>query len=304
MKQYLYLINAAIYALLLYLHGHFSAKADALEAAFQRLGWQAYNGPDLDSPDNLYYGLWIGCSLGSAILAIASIGGRSETEQKTLSQLWLYLSLFFACCSVMAWLTDGSFSLKESQFLVTGAAIVQVIVSLVLFSKKLWVERVDLVLKYLFLVQALVFLGALALGVFFWQWDVAILERISSVRAEGGTIYDDQGMYLEGFNHRLPENIYHAILMGISLLCLLVTALAKQANRFKNVYRTCLIVLLLYSAFVYANNGHMDMGETLPFWGGQIVYLTALSFYLFIKTEDKLPDPTPSNPDILDDWTP
>lgn len=303
MARFLYLIHGAAYGLLLYLHSYYAAQADFLWEAFQRLGWEAYDGPPLNSLNNSYYGRWTLCSMVSVGGAFLGMQSPTNDEERGLYSIWCYLSIFFTLCSFLAWLADGLVSFSEAQLPVIGAAATQITLSLILFSKTWWIERVNRVLKHLFLGQSVAFLGALCLGFYCWQWDQTILERIQTVEAIGGIIYNENGMYLEGFNHRTPENRYHAILTLISLIGLVITALAQLKGGLKTGYFGGLFLLLLYSVFIYFNNGSFDMQELLPFWTVQNGGLMVLSCWLFLKTEDNLPNPIPSSSDVLDDGT-
>lgn len=99
----LYCLHGLLYAYLLYLGFFYLELDEQLRGEFDRVGWQNYDGLDLDYPENTYYAIWIGCSIISFFLA------RMVSESKSSIALSLKgfaaFFLFIMCCCI-GWMAE------------------------------------------------------------------------------------------------------------------------------------------------------------------------------------------------------
>lgn len=299
MKRFIYISNILVHILLILLSHHFATQYELIWTEFDRLGWQNYNGPDLDSPANTYYMIWVVCSLLYSLMAYILYKQAELPISQKIHRLWLGLNVLGLVGAALSYLSDGSISLEESKLITIGTSSIQLLLSLVLLNYPFLSKRLGLMLKSLFLLQAFAFFFSLALGQLCLHWDAVIEGRIVLEEASGGSIYTNEGMYKKGFDNDLPENTFNAFLILLSLSCLGVVSLAQKKSTVMTLYTYALIFLLLYSVFIYINDGSFDMQETFFWWLSQLVLLLFISSYLFIKT--KAFASSGSNTNVLDD---
>ena len=287
MAVFTYLVIAFLYAYMMYLGFYYLEVDSALVQNFLEVGWENYNGPDIDSPENSYYAIWVVVSLMTTLFIWWRYWmGRVMVK---LEKILGISSLLLLAVFIILYFGDGDASIKESKFFWVFAALFQIVLSIGICFYTSFSRSIDRVLKYLYGLNAVAYVAALALGYYFQQWDNAILADIESVGWEN----------YNGIDKDVPENSYHLGLMLLNIASLLFSWWDNEKNRVRLAFKGFSLVFFLYSAFVYINDGNPDMTETSVWWNILSMIMIALSAYLFYITKDKLPQQV--NPNILDD---
>lgn len=287
MKVFIYLVNAILYGGMMYLGFYYMELDKVLMENFFEAGWENYNGPDIDSPENSYFGIWAVVSLMTTLFIWWRY--RAGRLMVKLEKVLGISSLLLLAVFIILYFQDGDASMKESKFFWVFASLLQIVLSVGICFYTSFSRSIDRVLKYLYGLNAVAYIAALALGYYFQQWDNAILAEIGSV---GWDNYN-------GIDKDVPENTYHLGLMLLSVASLIFSWWDKEKNKFRLAFKGFSLLFFLYSAFVYVNDGNPDMTETAVWWNILSIIMIALSAYLFYITKDKLPQQM--NSDILDD---
>jgi hypothetical protein len=212
---------------------------------------------------------------------------------------WVAASVFMLFAYLVFYFLDGDASLKETQFVWVLTGGLQIGISILLFFRPVELQNIDKKLKSLFGLSAVVYVALLVFGFYCLLWDDEIVLKIAKVN---GDIHDGNGMYRDGFDKDVPENSYHLSLIIANLLSLVIAFLAKKANKWLTVYKWLMGVFLLYSLFVYINDGNPDMRETKYWWISLGVLAILNSFILYTTTKKELPQKRYDD-NLLDDFS-
>lgn len=287
----LYLLYALGYAYLIHL-GFYYLEVDAtLWAEFDRVGWEQYDGPDLDSPENTYYGIWIFASLFTIFVAFI---GKMVDKDSTIAPLVFLVATVSLLGYGLLYVADGRFSLKETQagWIFTGS--VQILIGIGSVFNTFVSRMVHFGLKQLFFFNAIVYVLLFLLGQYFLNLDTSILAEM-----------DRLGENYDGLHYDFPENTYHLILTVLTLVSLFLGGMLKDKDLLNSMYKWTLIIFFLYSIFVFINDGNPDMTETQYWWMGLTILTSIFSFLISRGLENKLPKREEEevfyNDNILDD---
>ena len=293
MKRW-YILHSALH-LLLYGLGFYFLQLDAeLTAKFWEVGWQNYDGKDIDFPENTYYFAWMLACLWSLFLA------QVQDKDTMLVRAWKGISVLFFIGYLLCYFSDGGVSMKESLVGWHFTTAVQILFPILLYNYEHLSNNISFTQKQLFGLNALLYLALLGLGFYCLQWFYKIEALIQEIRANGGSIYDNNGMYSSpDYDNDIPCNTYHLILTFATLFSIFLTLLSQQKTRPLNTYKGFLCVFFLYSIFVYINDGNPDMEETLFWWPTLCLLSFGLSAFIYWSTPNQIPK-TNEN-DILDD---
>lgn len=287
----LYILHAIFYAYLIHLGFYYLEVDAALWAEFDRVGWEQYSGPDLDSPENTYYSIWIFASLFTVFVAFI---GKMANEDSTIAPLVFLVATISLLGYGLLYAADGRFSIKETQvgWIFTGS--VQILIGVGGLFNTFIAKMVNFGLKQLFFLNGIVYVFLFLLGRYFLDWDINILAEM-----------DRLGDNYEGVHYDFPENTYHLILTGLTLVSLFLGAMLRDKDFVSSMYKWILIVFFLYSIFVFINDGNPDMAETQYWWMGLTILTSVFSFLIARRLENTLPkreeEETFYNDNILDD---
>jgi hypothetical protein len=261
-----------------------------LWAEFSRVGWEHYEGADLDSPENSYYTIWLIASLFTAFIAWIA----KAADENSVVARW---SFFVASISVIGYsvllFEDGDVSIKESQMSWIFIGSFQVLMGLGGVFSSFLTRIAKIGLKQLFFFNGVLYALALGLGFCFLSLDNDILTE----KARLGELY-------EGLSRHFPENTYHFILIMLTVGSLLLSRMIKGETRLYPIYQWLLRFFFLYNVIVLLNRGSLDMRETQFWWVSLTLITSVLSFLIFRTLKNKLPereDETFYKDNILDD---
>lgn len=285
----LYLLHALFYAYLVHLGFYYMELDEALWAEFSRVGWEHYEGADLDSPENSYYTIWLIASLFTAFVAWIV---KTSNEDLVIAR-W---SFFVASISVIVYgvllFEDGDVSMKESQMSWVFIGSFQVLMGSGGVFSSFLTQIAKVGLKQLFFFNGVLYALALGLGFCFLSLDNDILVE----KARLGELY-------EGLSRHFPENTYHFILIILTVCSLFLASMIKAEKLIFPIYKWLLMFFFLYNVVVLLNRGSLDMRETQFWWVSLTLITSVLSFLIFRTLENKLPEKEETfyKDNILDD---
>lgn len=275
----LYFLYTLFYACLIYLGFYYLELDAALWAEFSRVGWESYDGLDLDYPENQYYLIW---TIASLVTMIAAWRRRRADEDVAIAS-WAFLGGLISLIGYgLLFYADGRISLKESQmgWLFTGTF--QILIGLGGVFNNVLARMVKISLKQLFFLNGVLYAVALGLGFYFLNLDNKILAEM-----------DRLGETYQGIHYDFPENTYHFILAVLTVGSLFLGSMIKKVKKVVIVYpmyKWLLVFFFLYSVFVFINDGNPDMGETQLWWLLLTILTSILSFVISGILENKLPE--------------
>ncbi|MBL4650582.1 MAG: hypothetical protein JKY03_12695 [Aureispira sp.] len=272
----LYLLHALFYAYLIHLGFYYMELDEALWVEFARVGWEHYEGADVDSPENSYYTIWLVASLFTAFVAWTV---KTSAEDSVIAR-W---SFFVASISVIAYgvllFEDGDVSMKESQMSWIFIGSFQVLMGLGGVFSSFLTKVGKIGLKQLFFFNGVLYALALGLGFYFLSLDNNILAE----KARLGELY-------EGLSRHFPENTYHFILAILTVGSLFLGRRIKGKALIYPIHQWLLLLFFLYNVIVLLNRGSLDMRETQYWWVSLTLITSVFSFLIFRTLENKLPE--------------
>ncbi|CAA6801318.1 MAG: Unknown protein [uncultured Aureispira sp.] len=287
-----YVLQVLFYAYLIHLGFYYKEVDATLWAEFSRVGWERYDGPELDYPENTYYLIW---AIASLITTFVAWVFKLDDEDSALAQGLFFMGALFTIGYTILFFQDGSVSIKSSQMAWIFTSVFQIVMGIGgIFSASL-AKIAKISLRQLFFLNGLLHLVALGLGFYFLHWDQTILAESNRL----GELY-------EGLSTRFCENTYHFILMSLTIASLFLGNMIKAKELIYPMYQWLLIGFFLYSGFVVLNNGNPDMEETQYWWGSLTIITSILSFLIARTIENKLPEraeKTIYKDTILDDFS-
>jgi hypothetical protein len=286
----LYFLHALFYAYLVHLGFYYMELDEVLWVEFTRVGWENYEGADLDSPENSYYKIWLIASLFTAFTAWVV---KTSNEDSVIAP-W---SFFVASISVIGYsvllFEDGDISIKESQMSWVFIGSFQVLMGLGAVFSSFLRKVAKKGLKQLFFFNGVLYALALGLGFCFLSLDNEILAE----KARLGELY-------EGLSRHFSENTYHFILAILTVGSLFLASMIKDKALIYPIYKWLLMFFFLYNIIVLVNGGGLNMRETQFWWASLTLITSVLSFLISRRLENKLPEreaETFYHDNILDD---
>jgi hypothetical protein len=261
-----------------------------LWAEFSRVGWENYDGLDLDYPENTYYLIWV---VASVFTAFITWGIKTTNEDSVVAQFSFFVAILSMIGYSVLLMADGDVSMKESKMSWIFISSFQIMMGLGGLYSSFLTKIAENALKQLFFFNGVLYALALGFGFYFLSLDNNILAE----KARMGELY-------EGLNRHFPENTYHLILAILTVGSLFLASMIKKKELIYPIYTWLLLFFLFYNLIVLIGRGSLDMRET-QFWWVCFTLVTSIFSFLISKIlENKLPEKEEEifyNDNILDD---
>lgn len=288
-------LSVGWYGLLFFWGFYYLALDQELYEEFFRVGWENYEGLSLSYPENAYYSKWLYSTLVSFfILRFLPL------EQSLFKTKLIIVNLLFCLSYLGLYFVDGDISIKEGKVWWIITSICQVVGHSMLIAEEMLKEHSQRFLKFIYSFQALLYLGFIGLGLYYWQWDLELVEEKENL----GWQHHDKVMVPAGRAVKVPELNYHTILMVGAVLSLAMNALVGPSNKWLSRLNVLLLLFTLYSGVVYFNGYSFTMQETMGWWISGCGWVAAIFAILAWQTKPATPDLEPLYEDnLLDDFS-
>lgn len=274
------LLSVGWYALLFYGGFYYLNLDQELYEEFFRVGWENYEGLSLSYAENSYYSYWLSSSLVSLFIL-----RFFPLKQSLFKSKLIVVNLLFLLSYVALYFMDGDISIKESKIWWMITSISQIVGHSMLISEQVLKQHSQRFLKFIYSFQALLYLGFIGLGFYYWQWDLALLEEKENL----GWQHHDNVMVPAGRAVKIPELNYHTILIVGAILSLAMNALVGPTNKWLLRLNALLLLLLVYSGVVYFNGYSFTMQETMGWWISGCGLVAAIFALLTWQTKAPIP---------------
>lgn len=272
------------FSIMLYVGFYFMAMEERLWADFWEVGWANYKGTDVDYPSNTFHAIFI-------LLFIVSLWTgwflNSVEKTKKVVSFWTIAKVISLGFSIVAYLVDGDFSVRETVVVWVGVCGIQIAFAII------WLQQLNAtadslnINKTVWLVHTILYIAMLGVGLYCWNWD----NQIKAERRVLGEAY-------QGVDKDLPENIYFLIMTIGGIVSILIELLYKtKKKRLHQFFVGWAALTFATGFFLSANDGNPDMGETAWAWISLCLGMITLSAILYKSA----PTESTTHTDLLDD---